>query len=246
MGMVDSSNSKDGKGIAHRLWEKLEKFWPISILLMAFTFLTGIEEVEKFSKYLNQFLNEWRMFLKGVIELPINVLLELFGMKPINILQPWPEIITFIFLFLFTYFRKSKLEKSKWVQALINKHWAFRVKVTAPFFEKISTRTIFLYFLGNFLGVVLLFWPLLIIGYVLFSTLTTFLEFMALTGLLVSFPIFMTLSAKKHEEKLNEAIELQGYIVAPAIIVLSLFIVVLAAALETIIPNVMSFVDRAS
>jgi len=245
--MSDSIEQKSDKGIVQKLWDKATRFWPISILLMAFTFLSQIEEVEKFSKYLSQFLDEWQQALHYVIELPINALLKVLGRPLINIPSPIPEYITIFGLLIFTYFRKKHIEKLKWVDFILRKQWAFRYSYTEPILERYTVKTVFMFVTGNVIGLFLLLWSMALIGFVLFTS-NHDLALIGYRVLLMPICIlfFLFLLWKPKDESWDETIELYGYVVAPMIILTSVAIVVLAVALEIIVPSTISFIDRAN
>lgn len=113
MEKTDSKHNKSPEtpkeGIAKRLWDWTERFWPISILLMAFTFLSQLEQFAKFSTYLSYALHTWRNFIHGILELPLNTILKLLNLPTIDIHSPIPEVFTFFLLIWFSNSRKEQL-----------------------------------------------------------------------------------------------------------------------------------------
>ncbi len=52
------------------LWEaileKVQRYWPISVLLSALTFLANIELVEEYAGHFSTLLQNWRAILHGL------------------------------------------------------------------------------------------------------------------------------------------------------------------------------------
>ena len=161
--------------------------------------------------------------------------------------SPIPEYITFFGLLIFTYARKEHIEKLKWVKRIIGKHWNFRYSYTEPLFEKFTFKTVLMNLIGNLIGICFLFWGIALIWFVLFTSDRDVvpLEYGALF-MPIAMLFFLFLMWKPKDGSWDETIELYGYVIAPMIIITSLLIVVLAVVLEIIVPNAISFIDRAN
>lgn len=244
--MTVSKKEKADKGTVQYWQDKLFLFWPISLLLMAFTFLSNIENVENFSKYLSQFLEEWRAFLHGAIEFPINIILKVLRYEAVNIPSPWPELFVLTSLFLFTYFRARNLVEIRWIQNLLIKQIELGDVLTRPILERITIKNVLVYVFGLFLGLFLWLWALFIIIFVMMANLSSLESAISFGALILAAPIWISYSLPKRSDRFDGAIWIQGYIVAPAVIILSVGIVLLAASLEIIVLNAISFIERAN
>ena len=81
--------------------EIIGRYWPISILFMSFTILSNIDEFFDFAFYISLLLDKWRIIVHGLMEIPINTILSLFGLDYIDIPSPVPETFLFVSMFLF-------------------------------------------------------------------------------------------------------------------------------------------------
>lgn len=93
--MKAASDNEKGQteGIFQRALSKAKKFWPVSLLMLTFSFLHELDKVIELSAYLNYITSIWREILYGVFEVPINTLRRLINLPEIRIIQPLPEII---------------------------------------------------------------------------------------------------------------------------------------------------------
>jgi len=94
-----------------KAWTVIKNLWPISLLLMAFTFLAELEKFTKFSAYLSYIVHIWRDLLHSIFEAPLNFILSLFDIPNIDIPSPIPEVLFFMTLFLTAVFRENKFNR---------------------------------------------------------------------------------------------------------------------------------------
>ena len=87
-----------------------KRFWPITFILMAFSFLHHLDDYFELNAYLKHATLKWRDFLYGVFEVPINLILEFFDFPSIIILPPWPELFLLFSITIGSFFHFPKID----------------------------------------------------------------------------------------------------------------------------------------
>ena len=118
------------KGIAQKLWDKTAEWWPVSILLMTFTFLSQLDKVMEFSAYLSYALAYWREGLHWAVTLIPHFIFELLDLEW-RIESPVPELLFLFSCIAFTGFRSNKLSD---VFDTIVSDYKQRASITKVFF----------------------------------------------------------------------------------------------------------------
>jgi hypothetical protein len=80
------------KGFPANIWEKSKEWWPVSIVLMAFTFLSQLDKTMELSAYLSFALAFWREGLQLIIAYVPNLIAEWINW-PWRLVSPGPELI---------------------------------------------------------------------------------------------------------------------------------------------------------
>lgn len=229
--------SKEDGGIAQRLWGWIEKFWPVSILLMAFTFLSQLEQVVKFSAYLSYALHSWRSFIHGVLEVPINTVLKVLGYPTIDIHSPLPELFAIAMLILFSNLRYNQLEDTNFAQKTVR----FLIKIENYLDE---TKTIpkagrGTRFAANYLEFLLR----TIFGIPAFLVLYILLDRKVFYAIGLTLIIIFLSNLSKQFDK---AIISYSGVLAPLIVLVSIALIIGAAGLELFLPLSEEFIQKAS
>lgn len=229
--------SKEDEGIAQRLWTWAEKFWPVSILLMAFTFLSQLEQVMKFSAYLSYALHSWRSFIHGIMEMPINATLKVLGYPTIDIHSPIPEVFAITLLVLFSNLRYRQLEDTKYAQ--------MSVRVLTKIEKYLDETRAFpragqgVRFAADYLEFVLKIVfgiPAFLVLYILLDR--NVLYVISLTMIIVQL--------SKLSNQFNKAIISYSGVLSPLIVFVSIALVVGATGLELFLPASEEFIQKAS
>lgn len=241
------------EGFLQKLWKESERFWPVSVLLMAFTILSSVDEIETFSKYLSQFLKEWRLFLNWIFEFPLNVILKIFGIKPISIMSPIPETLVVLGLLAFTSLRSNQLQRSKIVlkgEAGYAKLVSFLLKPFDKFQDNVWVELL-IFVVSSLMRILTLLVPSGIIGVILFREFLnlenfSIFESVLLLGLLPAVPLFLAeLFFKVSEDTSTRILDLHFKFILPLVIILAFSTVVFVTALEFVVVDFMDFSKRA-
>ncbi|RUR34783.1 hypothetical protein ELY33_00975 [Vreelandella andesensis] len=123
------------------LIDKAQRFWPLSLLLMALTLLTKFESLQVWSEGLAFVVDRWRELMRLFWEFLVNFIRSLFKLPKLHIEHPIPEVLTFTSLF-FTSIRAKS----------VTKHYLI------SFLEKICAHTThedFIYLILSFISVML-------------------------------------------------------------------------------------------
>jgi len=229
--------SKEEEGIAQRLWSWAEKFWPVSILLMAFTFLSQLEQVVKFSAYLSYALHSWRSFIHGILEMPINAVLKVMGYPTIDIHSPIPEVFTIALLVLFSNLRYDQLEDTKYAQKTVRS--LIKIENYLDETRALPKAGRGLRFAADYLEFVLriIFGiPSYLVLYFLLGRNPIYLIGVFLTIVFLS----------KQSKWFSKAIVSYSGVLAPLIVLVSIGLVIAATGLELFLPASEEFIQRAS
>lgn len=224
----------------------IERFWLIAVFSMILTFLTSLDTLFTLTNILSLILEEWRSFLHWTWESLVNIPLRLINKGPVDIPSPWPEFATFLTMLVFTSLKKNKIEQTEIAKWLLHKNWELRDYFSKNLnFEKLKISALLFFLAGNFLGIVVLFWPYILVGYIIFAASLSLTE----TLFLICIPVLAMLSIgglwKSKYEETSEILELHGYVVLPVVILGSFAILILVATLETLIPSFWAFVETA-
>ena len=221
---------------------------------MAFTILSSVDNIETFSRYLSQGLQEWRLFLNWIFEFPLNVILKIFGMEPISIMSPIPETLVVLGLLTFTSLRSNHLEKSQIVlkgEAGYAKLVSFILKPFSKFQHNVWFELL-IFVVSSLMRILTLLVPSGIIGLILFRDFlnledSNIFESVLVLGILPAGPLFLAeLFFKVPEDTSTRILDLHFKFVLPIVIILAFSIVLFATALEIIVVDFMNFSERAS
>ena len=84
------------QNLLEKAWDTAQRFWPVSLFLMALTLLSRFEDLKWYSQVLAYVVDEWRVVMHLFWDFVINVLRNLVGLVDIRVPPPWPEVLTFV------------------------------------------------------------------------------------------------------------------------------------------------------
>ncbi|MEO0502083.1 MAG: hypothetical protein AAFZ14_02075 [Pseudomonadota bacterium] len=100
-----------GKSGLTRALDAAQKFWPVTLLLMALTMLSQFDTVRLWSDGLAFVIVEWRMLMTLFWEYVNNLLRRIVGLELLTLSAPIPEVLTFASLFLTSFRLRGALDR---------------------------------------------------------------------------------------------------------------------------------------